>query len=184
MTKHIFTLDEAALAYANVAERIWAKDTAFLDKNPALVPIFVSNLFQSLEISIKHIGISAKLFTEKEARNSPTKAGKKGNGHDVEDLARLAILAVQNRSQDSFLAALTCASNNPYRRAAITEMIFGERFKKTRECYTSRHLGYGEIVDGDFSIDTNIEDWIAAVRGVAENSHLAIRILRPWRTGY
>ncbi|MGQ3685503.1 MAG: hypothetical protein ACUBOA_10940 [Candidatus Loosdrechtia sp.] len=77
---HMYTLQEAAEGYAAAAERLFGTDN-YLDKASAVVPIFVSNLFQSLEISIKAAGIESGLFTMEEARgpardmafrNSPT----------------------------------------------------------------------------------------------------------------
>ena len=41
----MFTLDEAAVAYAVAAGRIAGKDPAFLNGNQAVIPVFVSMLF-------------------------------------------------------------------------------------------------------------------------------------------
>ncbi len=65
---HMFNLREAAIAYAKGAERILGEDTSFLNDNQELIPVFVSLLFQSLEISLKHLGIEAKLFSEQGSR--------------------------------------------------------------------------------------------------------------------
>ena len=72
---HIFTGQEAAIAYALSAERIFDNDCEFLNANPHVIPIFVSQLFQSLEISIKHVGIASGLFTETEARSRAVRSG-------------------------------------------------------------------------------------------------------------
>ncbi|MBM4348568.1 MAG: hypothetical protein FJ106_01570, partial [Deltaproteobacteria bacterium] len=57
--KHVYTGQEAAIAYALSAERIAGSDANFLNENQAVIPIFVSLLFQSLEISIKYAGIES-----------------------------------------------------------------------------------------------------------------------------
>jgi hypothetical protein len=56
-TSHIFTLQEAAMGYVLSAESIFGDDVNFLNSNPSVIPIFVSQMFQSLEISIKYAGI-------------------------------------------------------------------------------------------------------------------------------
>lgn len=83
---HMFSLDEAAVAYAVAAEHMFGNDATFLNNNPAVVPVFVSMLFQSLEISIKHAGIESGLFTMQEARNRQNRSG-----HGVKELAALAV---------------------------------------------------------------------------------------------
>ena len=65
----MFTLQEAALAYAKGAERILGEDGTYINNNQELVPVFVSLLFQSLEISLKHLGLEARLFTKQQARD-------------------------------------------------------------------------------------------------------------------
>ncbi len=81
----MFNLQETATAYAKGAERILGEDATFLNGNKEVVPVFVSLLFQSLEISLKHLGLEANLFTEQEARDK--KLTK--NGHGINEIANL-----------------------------------------------------------------------------------------------
>lgn len=99
---HIFTTDEAATAYALSAERILGGDSLFLDRNPAVVPVFVSQLFQSLEISIKHAGIHSGLFTEAEARSRQMRSG-----HGISEIADLAVERLCGQPHDPLVQALT-----------------------------------------------------------------------------
>ena len=79
----MFSMHEAATAYAEAAERLFGDNGGYLDTHSAVVPIFVSHLFQSLEISIKAAGIESGLFTMEEARRA-------GKGHGIEELAAIA----------------------------------------------------------------------------------------------
>ena len=176
MTQHIFTGQEAAVTYALSAERIFNNDFDFLIKERAVIPIFVSLLFQSLEISIKHAGIASGLFTEKEARKSAMR-----NGHGIKEFATLAAKRLR-RSPVDFLSAMTNFNIHPNSAEVILQMIRGEDFEKTRACYASRCLGYAQVADGDFSlIDSDISGWIAAVKETATNLPKAIDILSQWK---
>lgn len=61
----MFDLQEAAIGYAKSAERILGEDARFLNENPEVVPIFISLLFQPLEISLKHLGLNRNYFRSK-----------------------------------------------------------------------------------------------------------------------
>jgi hypothetical protein len=85
---HLFTGQEAAVAYALSAQRIYAEDGNFLCVNPSCVPIFVGMLYQSLEISIKQAGLESGLFSIQEARSRQQRSG-----HGIKELAALALMA-------------------------------------------------------------------------------------------
>lgn len=85
--ERIFGLDDTAKAYALCAARVLGDDLTFLNAHAEVIPIFVSQLFQSLEISIKYVGIESGLFTAEESRGKGTR-----QGHGIEELADLAIL--------------------------------------------------------------------------------------------
>lgn len=85
-TSKMFTLQEAAIAYALSAEKICDGSRDFLNENPCVVPVFVNLLFQSLEISIKAAGIGSTLFTIGEARSRQTRSG-----YGISELATLAV---------------------------------------------------------------------------------------------
>ena len=53
----MFSLQDAAMAYAKGAKRILGEDSTFLNNNQEVIPVFVSLLFQSIVISLKHLGI-------------------------------------------------------------------------------------------------------------------------------
>lgn len=174
---HIFTDQEAAMAYALSAERIFGNDCEFLNTNHHVIPIFVSQLFQSLEISIKHAGIASGLFTEIEARDK--RATRSGHG-----IKELATLTVEKLGGDSFvpiLMALTHCNAGTNSKEIIQQMIFGKAFEKTREKYASRCLGYGQVADGEFALIDNISSWINAVKETASNLPKAINVLTQWK---
>ena len=173
---HIFSLEEAAIAYALSAEHMFTGDADLLNTNPAVVPIFVSMLYQSLEISIKHAGIESGLFTIKEARNRQNRSG-----HGIKELATLAVEKLGGDPFDPIIIAMTF-SNSGYRSSQfIHEMICGTKMEKTRDSYASRNLGYGEIYDGDFALISPISEWVSAVKQTALNLPTTINILSQWR---
>lgn len=175
-TNHIFTSQEAAMAYALGAERTFGNDCEFLNANPHVIPVFVSQLFQSLEISIKHAGIASGLFTETEARNRARRSG-----HGIKELASLAVEKLGGDSFAPILWALTHCCAGTSSEEIIKQMIFGKAFEKTREKYASRCLGYGQVADGDFALITDITGWIAAVKETASNLPKAIEVLEQWK---
>ena len=170
----IFTGQEVALAYALCAERLFGQKEGFLDKNPTVVPIFVSHLFQSLEISIKHAGIESGLFTMREAR-------KAQKGHGITELATLAMGKLGGKSSD-LVMAMTCFSPKDVRSSTIiAKMIYGKEFDTTRRCYCSRRLGYAEVANGEFRILDPIPEWIESIKQTAIKLNFTIDILTQWR---
>ena len=81
----MFDLQEAAKGYAKAAERILGEDADFLEDNQEVIPVFVALLFQSIEISLKYLGVEAGLFSAQEAKNR--KLTK--NGHGLGEIAGL-----------------------------------------------------------------------------------------------
>lgn len=173
--KHIFTGQEAATAYALSAERIFGND-GFLNANPSVVPIFVSELFQSLEISIKHASIESGLFTENEARNRAMRSG-----HGIKELATLAVEKLGGDPFEPIVMAMTHFNTHDRSKEIIRHMICGTGFEKTRECYASRCLGYAQVADGDFALITDIPNWIESVKQTANNLPKIIDILSQWK---
>jgi len=175
-TKHLFTGQEAAMAYALSAERLLANDLEFLNQNPAVIPIFVSQLFQSLEISIKHAGIQSALFTEKEARDRSMRSG-----HGIKELSILAVEKLGGKPFEPIMMAMTYFNSIQNSGEIIRRMVSGSEFEKTRECYASRCLGYAQVQDGDFALTDDIPTWIASVKETAGNLSKTIDILRQWK---
>lgn len=173
----IFSLEEAAAAYALVAENILGGDAAFLNASPAIVPIFVSMLFQSLEISIKHAGIESGLFTMQEARNRQNRSG-----HGIKELAALAVENLGGDPFDPIVMAMTFSNSGDRSSQFIHEMICGRKMEKTRDAYASRRLGYGEVYEGDFALINPIVEWVSAVKQTAVNLPKTIDILSQWHS--
>lgn len=175
---HLFVRADAALAYANVADRIVGDSADYLDKNPAVVPLFVQSLFQSLEISIKHVGIESTLINEHDLRDKKTTK----NGHGVNELCAMLCAALRAETKRPLVSALTFNASDPQFFSLIGEMIYGEGFDRTREMYARRRLGYGEVAAGDFAIVADARRWVDAVIYVASNLSAAIRILGEWKS--
>lgn len=173
---HMFSLDEAAVAYAAAAEHMFAGDAALLNDTPAVVPLFVSMLFQAIEISIKHVGVESGLFTMQEARSR-----KNRSGHGVKELAALAVEKLGGDPFDPIIMAMTCTNKSPRSERFIREMICGPALEKTRESYTTRCLGYGEVYTGDFAIIDPIAEWIDSVKQTAVNLSKTVDILSKWK---
>jgi len=173
----MFGLDEAAMAYALVAEKLFEPDGSFISSQSAVVPLFVSMLFQSLEITIKHAGIESGLFTLEEAR-------RRGNrsGHGVEELARLAVERLGGDPFHPVIMAMTFANRDSHSYDVIKAMICGDQMKKTRESYASRRLGYGEIREGDFALIYPLADWIASVKHTVMSLPKTIEALSQWKS--
>lgn len=175
-TIHMFTGREAAIAYAISAERILGNDAEFLMANPAIVPIFVCLLFQSLEISIKQAGLESGLFTTQEAR-----ARQQRSGHGIKELAALAVEKLGGDPFDPIVTAMTFSNKHANSKQIVKEMICGDNLEKTRESYASRRLGYGEMSQGDFAIIQPISDWVMSVKETALNLAKTIEILSQWK---
>ena len=176
-SSHIFTGQEAAMAYALSAERVFGNDYEYLNTNPHIVPIFVSLLFQSLEISIKHVGITSGLFTETEARDRQTRRA----GHGIKELATLAVEKLGGVPFEPILMALTYYSKGSNSKEIIRQMISGSAFVKTRECYATRCLGYGQVANGDFALIGDVSSWIGAVKETAITLPKTIDIITQWK---
>lgn len=174
--KHIYTLAEAALAYALCAERICGNTPDFLNANPATIPLFVSHLFQSLEIAIKHAGIESKLFTIEEARKR-----ERRSGHGIKELAELAVEKLGGDPFDPIVTAMTFSNENRQSNQIVRLMICGDEFESTRECFASRRLGYGEVGGNDFALITDVPNWIESIKQTALNLPSTVEILRQWK---
>jgi len=175
-TSRMFTGREAAIAYAISAERMFGDNAGFLDANPAVVPIFVSLLFQSLEISIKQAGVESGLLTMQDAR-----ARQQRSGHGIKELAALAVEKLGGDPFDPIITAMTFANTHTNSAEIIRQMICGDDLDKTRESYASRRLGYGEVSEGDFAIIRPVSDWIEAVKETASNLPTIINVLSQWK---
>jgi len=165
---------EAAAAYASAAERILGDNNEYLDTQAAVVPIFVSLLFQSLEISIKVAGIDSNLFTMSEARRA-------GKGHGINELAALATDRLGGKISDLVTAMTCCSSSNTRSGTIIREMIEGSKFAKTRESYLSRRLGYGEVSAGEIQIVDPVDEWVAAIKQTAAQLKQTVGVLTQWK---
>jgi hypothetical protein len=172
---HMFGLDEAAVAYALVAENMIGNDASLINANPAVVPVFVSLLFQSLEISIKHAGVESGLFTIQEARNRQNRSG-----HGIKELAALAVENLGGNLYNPIIMAMTFSNAGDRSAQFIHKMICGKKLEKTRNAYASRRLGYGEVYEGDFAIIEPIGEWIASVKQTALNLSKTVDILSLW----
>lgn len=175
-TSRMFTLQEAAIAYALSAEKICDSSTDFLNENPSVVPVFVNLLFQSLEISIKAAGIESNLFTIGEARSRQNRSG-----HGISELAALAVEKLGGDPFEPTIMAMTFANTHSDSNRVIREMICGEGFQRTRDSYATRNLGYGEVAEGDFAIMEPIASWIVSVKETAQNLPQTIEILSQWK---
>lgn len=174
---HIFTGREAALAYALSAERIFGNDYNFLNNNPAVIPIFVSQLFQSIEISIKYAGIESGLFTENEARNRAMRSG-----HGIKQLGLLACEKLGGDPFEPIVMAMCHFNKHPKSNEIIKLMICGDGFERTRESYATRSLGYAQIADGDFATIDDLTSWIGSVKQTAANLDKTIDIFSEWKS--
>ncbi len=171
----MFTRQDAALAYALSAERLLGADPSFLAANHAVIPIFVTQLFQSLEISIKHVGVASNLITEGEAR-----ARQVRSGHGIHELATLVNERLQATSFDPLVQALTFRRSDPGHAQIIQKMTNGAEFERTRESYATRKLGYGEVRDGDFAVVDGLAPWVAAVKQTAVDLPAIVTIVSQW----
>lgn len=121
----MYGLDEAAMAYVLAAERLFEPDGAFISNQSAVVTLFVSMIFQSLEISIKHVGIESGLFTLKEARRRENRSG-----HGIKELALLAVERLGGNPFHPVIMAMTFANKDDYSYDVIKAMICGVAWKR------------------------------------------------------
>ena len=175
VTSPIFRLDEAAVAYALSAERILGKDRSFLSENSAVIPIFVSHLFQSLEISIKHMGIEAGLFAEHEARDR-----SKRSGHGIAEISSLAAQRLRSTTIAPLIMALTFNTVADAQNV-IHKMICGAEFEKTRNAYANRQLGYAQVADGDFALLSDLQAWVEVIKATALNLGNCVAVVKQWK---
>jgi len=150
----------------------------YLEKNPEIVPIFISHLFQSLEISLKHFGIESKLFTKKESRSKLFT----DNGHNINKIAKLANNRLGTNNNDyPLIMALTFGLDKNSTPEIINKMIFGKEFKPTRKSYKERKLVYSELNTEEIQIINSLKDWVFAVISVAENLDVSVKIASKWK---
>lgn len=172
----MFTMQEAALAYAIGAERVLGDDATYMENNQELVPIFVSLLFQSLEISLKHLGLKTGLFTEQEARDK-----KRKNGHGVKEIADLLNERMSANNDRPVLMALIANLRNKLAEAFLQKMLFEEEFESTREAYASRDLGYCQLKPDELALPDGLRPWVVVIKQTAQNLPNAIQIVSEWR---
>lgn len=173
----MFDLREAAVAYAKAADRVLGVDVAYIDVNQELVPVLVALLFQSIEISLKHLGIESGLFTEKEARDKKLTR----NGHGVKEIADLVNVKLGANRDYPVVVALTARMTDDWEAGILREMLFGPDFESTRQSYQSRNLGYGKIELGGLAIVQDFKRWVTAVRNIAENLPTAVEVVKQWK---
>lgn len=174
----MFDFQEAATACAKGAERILGEDIAYINQNHELIPVFVSLLFQSIEISLKHLGLEANLFTEKEARDR--KLTK--NGHGIREIAELINMRLGGDKDHPVIMALTAGLDDSQIAEIVDKMIFGQEFESTRKAYQSRNLGYAQLNQGDMALVQELALWSSAVKDIAQNLPRAIGVVREWRS--
>nr|WP_321401684.1 hypothetical protein [uncultured Desulfobacter sp.] len=177
--KRIFSGHDAAIAYAQTAERLMGIEPDFLNSNPACIPILVGMLFQSLEISIKQVGIESGLFTKQETRSR-----RQRSGHGIKELVMLAVEKLGGEPFQPIIMAMTFNNQVQNSDEIINQMICGKNLDKTRESYATRRLGYSEVADGDFAIINPIPNWVAAVKETAVNLPTTIEIISEWKKSY
>lgn len=174
----MFNLDQTAMAYAKAAERVLGDEADYLNRNEELVPVFVALLFQSIEISLKHLGIEAGLFTEQEARDQRLTK----NGHGVREIADLVNTKLGANKDYPVVSALMAGLGEGRSAEIVRKMIFGPEFEATRKSYLSRNLGYAKLTQGDFSVVEGLQIWAKAVRDVAENLPRAVGVVKQWKS--
>ncbi len=173
----MFSMQEAALAYAKAAERVLGEDGKYIEDNQELIPVFVSLLFQSLEISLKHLGIEAKLFTEQEARDKHLTR----NGHGIKEIADLLNTRLGADKDYPVVTALTAGLSGSQAADYLHKMIFNKEFGSCRQAYQSRNLGYSQLKPGELKLLSGPRIWVVAVKEVAENLPSAIEIVSGWK---
>lgn len=173
----MFNLQEAAIAYAKSAERILGEDESFLNGNQEVIPVFVSTLFQSLEISLKHLGIESQLFSAKESRDR--KLTK--NGHGIKEIADLINNRLWADKDYPVIMALTAGLNSPQTADILRKMVFAKEFESTRQSYQTRNLGYCQLKSGDLALVNALKPWCDVVLAVAKNLPAAISVVSEWK---
>lgn len=174
----MFDLQKAALAYAKVAEKILDDDVTFLNNNQEVIPIFVCFLYQSLEISLKHLGIESGLFTEQEVRDKKLRK----NGHGIEEIANLVNEKLGADENYPVIMALTAdLDGNGQISTIIHKMTFANELKQTRQSYQSRNLGYAQLAEGELALFNDLKAWVIAIKKVSENLPTSITVVSEWQ---
>ena len=174
--KVMFDLQEAAIGYVKSAERILGEDARFLNENPEVVPIFISLPFQSLEISLKHLGLESKLFSEQESRDR--KLTK--NGHGILEIANLINDRLGAKGDFPVIMALTAGMIDTQHQEILQRMIFDLEGESVRKSYESRNLGYLQLKPDDLKL-LSLKPWVTSVREVAYNLPRAIDVVISWK---
>lgn len=168
--KKSFSLQEAALAYAICAERLVINDPHVLNTHYGTVPVLVHLLYQSLEISLKHIGHRFHLLNGKDSEGR-----RLHHSHDVESLAK----AIQAGFPGyDFMTILSAAvTDDSINLNFIGRMLLSDELKDTRTAYQNRTLGYAEL-DSFPIFASYILEWVKAVKDTAENLENCIEALK------
>jgi hypothetical protein len=173
----MLNLQDASIAYAKSAKRILGNDASFLKENQNVIPVFVSLLFQSVEISLKHLGIESKLFTKEESRDK--KLTK--NGHGVKEIADLVNNRLGANKNYPVVMALTAKLNNTLTSEILNKMIFSKEFAPTRKSYQNRNLGYAQLSPGSLQLLNGLKPWADAVEEAANNLPTAVKVVSDWK---
>ena len=173
----MYSLQDTAKAYAKGAQRILGEDVSFLNNNQEVIPVFVSLLFQSIEVSLKHLGIEAELFTPAESRDR--KLTK--NGHGITEIAGLVNERLGADKNYPVIMALTVGLSNCQVSEILEKMIFSSDFEPTRKSYQNRNLGYAQLKPGEIQLIGSLKPWVDAVVDVAENLPKAIDVVSQWK---
>jgi len=171
--KTSYNRPEIAVAYALCAERLYAGNPKFFTEQEACVPVLVHLLYQSLEISLKHIGRHFNLWPE----YAPGVKGSLDRSHDLRKVAN----ALQEIIPKTPLRVLmSFGGENPLGANFIGRMLTAAEFEDTRAAYNNRTLAYAEI--NSFTIFTsNTAEWIQAVKGLAQTLEKFVGLLEQIR---
>jgi len=155
-----FTLQEVAFAYALCAERLVASDPSVLNTHFGTVPVLVHLLYQSLEISLKHIGNRLRLLS-----GNDTSGHRLVRSHDVRALANAIQAGIP---QGNLSLLLSAAADDHLGIDFIDKMLFAPEFEETRKAYEDRKLGYAQLKS--FTVfSPYILAWISAIKNIAKN---------------
>jgi len=165
-----YTRPEVALAYAICAERLFAGNPKIFTDEPATVPVLVHLLFQSLEISLKHVGRHFNLWPE----YFVNKKESLDKSHDVKALTH----ALHAGFPTVHIRVILLAAVIDDRLGAefIGRMLTAPEFEDTREAYEGRILGYAQLKS--FTIfSSHTAEWIQSVKEMSQNLGNFIRYL-------
>jgi len=174
----MYTRRQAARAYALGASRVLGDSSKYFDREPALIPVFVANLFQALEIAMKATAFETGVFTGDRLPNGA--AGR--NGHDIEQLNQTIDKELELPDQDMCLQAFDQCLNDPTQSAIVREMVKGSRFSKTRAAYVDRTLGYAELKEGELEVVQGVKSWSDTLEALTKNLDPAVSVLRQWKS--